>query len=73
MQLASKLRMLDALSRQNAEAVAEVANKGKEITQLTTQIEVLVFLLEIRSCIFSMDLFVIYKDRTRIEVTHRCV
>ena len=47
MQLASKLRMLDALSRQNAEAVAEVANKGKEITQLTTQIEVLVVLLEI--------------------------
>ena len=47
MQLASKLRMLDALSRQNAEAVAEVANKGKEITQLTTQIEVFVFLLEI--------------------------
>ena len=42
MQLASKLRMLDALSRQNAEAVAEVANKGKEITQLTTQIEVFV-------------------------------
>ena len=73
MQLASKLRMLDALSRQNAEAVAEVANKGKEITQLTTQIEVLVFLLEIRSCIFSMDLFVICKDRTRIEGTQRCV
>ena len=47
MQLASKLRMLDALSRQNAEAVAEVANKGKEITQLTTQIEVFVFSLEI--------------------------
>ena len=43
MQLASKLRMLDALSRQNAEAVAEVANKGKEITQLTTQIEVFLF------------------------------
>ena len=43
----TKLRMLDALSRQNAEAVAEVANKGKEITQLTTQIEDLVFLLEI--------------------------
>ena len=47
MQLASKLRMLDALSRQNAEAVAEVANKGKEITQLTTQIEVFVFWIEI--------------------------
>ena len=44
MQLASKLRMLDALSRQNAEAVAEVANQGKEITQLTTQIEVFGFL-----------------------------
>ena len=65
--------MLDALSRQNAEAVAEVANKGKEITQLTTQIEVFVFLLEVQSCAFSMDLFVIYKDRTRIEGTQRCV
>ena len=73
MQLASKLRMLDALSRQNAEAVAEVANKGKEITQLTTQIEVFVFSLVIYSCVSSMDLFVIYKDRTRIEVTPRCV
>ena len=39
----TKLRMLGALSRQNAEAVAEAANKGKEITQLTTQIEVFVF------------------------------
>ena len=39
----TKLRMLDALSRQNAEAVAEVANKGKEITQLAMQIEVFVF------------------------------
>ena len=65
--------MLDALSRQNAEAVAEVANKGKEITQLTTQIEVFDFLPEIGCCVFSMDLFVIYKDRTRIEVTQRCV
>ena len=47
MQLASKLWMLDALSRQNAEAVAEIANKGKEINQFTTQIQVFVFLLEI--------------------------
>ena len=66
--------MLDALSRQNAEAVAEVANKGKEITQLTTQIEVFVFGFRIYSCwVSSMDLCVIYKDRTRIEVTQRCV
>ena len=43
----TKLRMLDALSRQNAEAVAEVANKGKEITQLTTQIEAFAVFLEI--------------------------
>ena len=31
-----------------AEAVAEVANKGKEITQLTSQIEVFVFYLRFK-------------------------
>ena len=54
----------DAASVEAADAgcavAAECRSHGEHILQENT-------------CAFSMDLFVIYKDRTRIEVTQRCV
>jgi len=46
MQLASKLRMLDALTRQKDEAKGEVDVKNREISQLTSQIDGLKGLLK---------------------------